>query len=165
MSKWAVVLLAVAVVGLAGLSDTVVLTDGSRITGTIIDLDSHTLYLRTAAAARLPVDIASVDTVEVGGENPQFPQGRWVSAVTRARHELAGCRLAKQGTILGGLLFVLTGYILSESLGYQAFGGLVSGLGTAIPSNDTTAPSPDCGGPLHRVEVLARIGLAYGWVY
>jgi hypothetical protein len=164
MGKW-IVLVVLLAIGLVGLGDTLILKSGPTLTGTLVDLDSRALYLRADSGRLVRVDISEVASVELSEGKPKFPESHWIAAMTKARHELAGCRLVKQGTVLGGLLFVAGGYLLSEVLGHRVFGGVVSGLGAVVSLLGIAMPAPDCSGPLHRVEILARIGLDCGWVY
>ena len=80
-------------------------------------------------------------------------------------HPLSLCESqAKQGTIVGGLLFIVGGYWLG-SQGHGPFGDLVMGLGAVVTLLGVTSPQPTCDQALHRVEILTRIGLEHGWVY
>lgn len=163
------ILVAVLVALLAGaaVADTVTLVDGSRMEGKLTGVDAYHLYFTTAAAGERGVPLSHVRAVEIDWQadpEPRIGQDEWLSAISKVRRELTSCRSAKSGVVLGGLLFIGGGYWLG-TLGYGEFGQLLMGLGAIGTLLGVVAPTPTCDLPLHRVELLTRIGLEHGWIY
>ena len=157
-------LTAVVVVAAA---DTLVLTDGSQLQGKLVGVNEFYLYFTGSDGVEGVVPIYHVRSITLDwttDPEPRIGEGEWLSAIAKARHDLEGCRTAKWGVVLGGLLFIGGGWWLGN-LGYGEFGELLMGLGAVATLLGVVAPPPTCASPLHRVEILARIGLEHGWIY
>lgn len=148
-------------------ADTLFLTDGTAIQGELVGVDAFKVRFVPEAGGERAVPLSRVRSVEIdweGDPEPRVSYEEWVSAMAEARLKLTGCRRAKQGTVVGGLLFIAGGYWLAGQ-GQEAFGNLVMGLGAVVTLLGVASPQPACAEPLHRVEILTRIGLDHGWIY
>lgn len=167
MRKGFAVLAFLTAVAAAAAADTLVLTDGSQLQGELVGVDEFYLYFMTSAGVEGAVAISQVRSITLdwtADPEPRIGEGEWLSAIATARRDLEGCRTAKWGVALGGLLFIGGGWWLGN-LGYGEFGELLMGLGAVATLLGVVAPPPTCAAPLHRVEILTRIGLEHGWIY
>jgi len=149
------------------LADTLFMTDGTAVHGELVGLDASHIYFTPEGGVERRVFLSQVRSISLDwGANPEprVSHDEWLSAVSKTRLELTNCRRAKQGTIVGGLLFIAGGYWLG-SQGHGPFGDLVMGLGAVVTLLGVTSPQPTCDQALHRVEILTRIGLEHGWIY
>lgn len=162
-----VALAVLILVGSWGLADTVTLIDGSQLEGKLTGVDAYYIYFTSEAGTEGAISLSHVRSLVIDWQadpEPRLGQEEWLSAIAKARRELASCRSAKSGVVLGGLLFIGGGWWLGN-LGYGQFGELLMGLGAVATLLGAVAPNPACGTPLHRVEILTRIGLEHGWIY
>ncbi|MCD5409032.1 hypothetical protein LR090_07470 [Candidatus Bipolaricaulota bacterium] len=156
-----------ALVAVGAAADTLILTDGSQLQGELVGVDEFYLYFTTSDGVEGAVAISHVRSITLdwtANPEPRIGEGEWLSAMAKARHALEGCRSAKWGVVLGGLVFIGGGWWLGN-LGYGEFGELLMGLGAVATLLGVVAPSPTCAAPLHRVAILTRIGLEHGWIY
>lgn len=149
------------------LADTLFMTDGTTIQGELVGLDAFHIYFAPEGGGEKGVPISQVRSISLdlqANPEPRVSYDEWLSAISQTRLKLTNCRRAKQGTIVGGLLFIAGGYWLG-SQGHGQFGSLVMGLGAVVTLLGVTSPQPTCDQALHRVEILTRIGLDHGWIY
>jgi hypothetical protein len=170
MIKWAAIavsILAAFLTASVALADTVTLIDGSQLQGKLTGVDAYHIYFAGEAGGEGAIPLAHVRTIVIDWQadpEPRLGQEEWLAAIAKARRELQGCRTAKSGIFLGGLVFIGGGYWLG-TLGYGEFGQLIMSLGAIATLLGAVAPAPTCDPPLHRVEILTRIGLEHGWIY
>lgn len=159
---WVFVLLA----GVVAHADTLVLKSGERVTGELCGVTPDAVVWCAAGGVRVVFPLGEVARVEFAADPtvaPRVSEADWRTAMGRAWRQLASCRSARQGLILGGLAFVAGGYWLS-SQGYEA-GNIIVALGAVATGLGVIAPNPRCPGPEERVKALVRIGLDHGWLY
>jgi len=167
MRRACILLFTLLLTGGVALADTLLMADGTTVQGELVGLDAFHLYFAPEGGGKKGVPLSQVRSISLDWEanpEPRVSHDEWLSAISKARLELANCRRAKQGTIVGGLLFIAGGYWLG-SQGHGPFGDLIMGLGAVVTLLGVASPQPTCDQPLHRVEILTKIGLEHGWVY
>ncbi|MCS7217100.1 MAG: hypothetical protein NZ924_05455 [Candidatus Bipolaricaulota bacterium] len=162
--RWALWLAVVA--GLAGWADTLVLSDGTVLTGRVQGLTPTQLGFLTAEGLRW-VALEDVQRLALDlGEDPRPRVDRraWSRALGRAQRELWTCQYFREGLVLAGLLFLGAGQWL-VSLGHGSFGGLLTALGALGLLYGLGSARPDCSLPAARLRTLLYLGLEHGWLF
>jgi len=120
MRRAYILLFTLLLTGGVALADTLLMTDGTTVQGELVGLEAN--------------------------PEPRVSYDEWFSAISKTRLKLMNCRRAKQGTIVGGLLFIAGGYWLG-SQGHGPFGDLIMGLGAVVTLLGVTSPQPTCDQP------------------
>lgn len=167
MMRWCLVGVLILVAGVSVLADTLHLKDGRALAGELTGVTATALSFRLAGGNLASFPLAEVARVEIdwgANPNPRLKRADWQKAIAKAQRELLSCRRARQGLVLGGLLFVGGGAWLTHQ-GFETFGGVISALGAVATALGIITPTPACPVQEARVKVLARIGLDHDWFY
>lgn len=153
-------------VGLAAWADTLVLSDGTVLTGRVQGLTPAQLGFLTPEGLRwIPLEQVQRLSLDLAGDpQPRVDRGLWSRLLGQAQRELWTCRYFREGLVLAGLLFLGAGQWL-VSLGHSPFGELLTALGALGVLYGLASPRPDCQIPAARLRTLLYLGLEQGWLF
>lgn len=160
------VILALAFLSVAGLADTLVLMDGTTLTGRLSGLTASTLSFTTATGAvTIPLEEVNRITLDFKGDpKPRLDQRLWSRVLGQVQREFLTCRYIRPGLVFGGLIFIGFGQWLNF-LGYGLFGNMLTAFGGLSILWGLSMPQPGCEIPAARLRTLLYIGLEHGWLY
>lgn len=160
------VLLALALFGLLGLADTLVLTDGTVLEGRLSGVTATALSFSTSGGVlTFPLERVSRISLDFEADpKPRLAERTWSRALGQVQREFWTCRYMRQGLVVAGLAFIGFGQWLN-SLGYGVFGNMLTALGGLSILWGLSMPQPGCEVLAARLRALLYIGLEHGWLY
>lgn len=159
-------LLALAFLGLMGFADTVVLTDGTVLTGRVSGVTATTLSFTLATGVvSFPLEQVNRITLDFSSDpTPRLDRRHWSRALGQVQREFFACRYVRDGLVVAGLAFIGFGQWLCY-VGYNLFGNMLTAFGGISILWGLSMPAPGCETPASRLRALLYLGLEHGWLY
>ncbi|MCS7240610.1 MAG: hypothetical protein NZ651_05130 [Candidatus Bipolaricaulota bacterium] len=159
-------LLALAILGVIGLADTLVLTDGTVLEGRVSGVTATTISFTLASGAvSFPLEKVTRVTLDFSGDpTPRMERRQWSRVLGQVQREFFACRYLQEGLVVAGLAFIGFGQWLNF-LGYNLFGNMLTAFGGISILWGLSMPAPGCETPASRLRTLLYLGLEHGWLY
>lgn len=160
------VLVALAILSIAGFADTVFLRDGTVLEGRLSGVSTTALLFETDLGRRsIPLeDVTRISLDFSSDPTPRFSRTTWSRALGQVQREFFNCRYIRHGLVLAGLSLIGFGQWL-DILGYNVFGNMLKALGGISILFGLSMPESGCEIPAARLRTLLYIGLEHNWLY
>lgn len=160
------ILVFLALAGVVAWADTLVLSDGTTLSGRVQGLVSTSLgFVSAEGMYWIPLEEIQRVSLDLAADpEPRVDKRLWSKILGQTQRELWSCWYFREGLVLAGLLFIGAGQWL-VTLGYSPFGQLLTALGALSVLYGLGAPQPACHIPAARLRTLLYLGLEHGWLF